>query len=41
MQQPSALLRASIPAFAAALCASGLSAEELAELRELLKEGAL
>ena len=31
----------SIPAFAAALCASGLSAEELAELRELLKEGAL
>ena len=31
----------SIPAFAAALCASGLSTEELAELRELLKEGAL
>ena len=31
----------SIPAFAAALCASGLSAEELAELRELLKEGSL
>ena len=31
----------SLPAFAAALCASGLSAEELAELRELLKEGAL
>ena len=31
----------SIPAFAAALCASGLSAEELAELRELLKEVAL
>lgn len=31
----------SIPAFAAALCASGLSVEELAELRELLKEGTL
>ena len=31
----------SIPAFAAALCASGLTTEELAELRELLKEGTL
>ena len=31
----------SLPAFAAALCASGLTAEELAELRELLREGTL
>ena len=31
----------SLPAFAAALCASGLTAEELAELRELLQEGTL
>lgn len=31
----------SLPAFAAALCASGLTAEELRELRELLKEDAL
>ena len=31
----------SLPAFAAALCASGLTAEELRELRELLREGTL
>lgn len=31
----------SLPAFAAALCASGLTAEELEELRELLREGTL
>ena len=31
----------SLPAFAAALCASGLTAQELAELRELLREGTL
>ena len=31
----------SLPAFAAALCASGLTAEELEELRELLREGML
>ena len=31
----------SIPAFAAALCGSGLSREELAELRELLERDAL
>lgn len=31
----------SIPAFAAALCGSGLSKEELAQLRELLEKGGL
>ena len=31
----------SLPAFAAALCASGLTAEELEELREILREGTL
>lgn len=31
----------SLPAFAAALCDSGLSKEELAELRDLLERGAL
>lgn len=31
----------SVPAFAAALCDSGLTAEELAELRRLLEEGSL
>lgn len=31
----------SLPAFASALCASGLSAQELEELRRLLKEGML
>lgn len=35
------LCEGNLPAFAAALCASGLTAEEIAELRELLKEGAL
>ena len=31
----------SVPAFAAALCDSGLSREDLAELRRLLEEGSL
>ena len=37
----SELCGGSVPAFAAALCDSGLSREELAELRDLLERGAL
>ena len=35
------LCRGSIPAFASALCSSGLTREELAELRRLLERGEL